>query len=144
MSAEERIFKALSDPEKQEAIAFILENVESLRDLVALLAELKSSGVLELLTSGIATMRALSADLVTSRDFAEKAGKLLEFLLAAESAIKNSGVGCIAEAAARTSTGKPMGIYGILTALQDPDVQRGVGYLLAFVKSLGACLESKR
>ncbi len=140
MSAEERIFRALSDPERQEAIAFILENADALRDLVAFLAELKNSGVLELLTSGVAAIKALMADLITSRDFAERAGRLLEVLSTAEAVIRSNGAGCVAEAASRANAGKPAGIYGILEALQDPDVQRGIGYLLSFVKSLGACL----
>ncbi len=144
MSAEERIFKALSDPQRQEALAFLLENIDAVRDLVAFLVELKSSGALELLTSGVAVARALSADLITSRDFAEKAAKLLELLSATSTAMGSNGVSCLAKAAASAEPGRPAGIYGILQALQDPEVQRGLGYILSLVKSLGACLASRQ
>jgi uncharacterized protein YjgD (DUF1641 family) len=39
---------------------------------------------------------------------------------------------------------RPIGIYGLLQALQDPDVQRGLGYIVSMVKMLGSCLASRQ
>lgn len=38
---------------------------------------------------------------------------------------------------------KPIGLMGLLAAPRDPDVQRGLGYLVSLLKQLGKCLEKK-
>ncbi|MGC9169340.1 MAG: DUF1641 domain-containing protein [Thermoproteus sp.] len=145
MSSEERIFKALADPQKQEALAVLLENIDAVKDLVIFLSELRNSGVLELLAAGIAAAKALSADLITSRDFAEKFAKLMELASAASVAASNTeGIACISKAMSGAGASRPIGIYGLLQALQDPDVQRGLGYIVSMVKMLGSCLASRQ
>jgi len=145
MSAEERIFRALADPQRQEALAALLENIDAVKDLVLFLSELKSSGALELLTAGVAAARALSGDLIASRDFAEKAAKLMELAGAASAVASNTeGIACMSKAVSSADASKPVGVYGLLQALQDPDVQRGLGYIMSIVKALGACLASKQ
>ncbi|AEA11775.1 hypothetical protein TUZN_0277 [Thermoproteus uzoniensis 768-20] len=145
MSSEERIFKALADPQKQEALAVLLENIDAVKDLVVFLSELRNSGVFELLAAGIAAAKALSADLITSRDFAEKFAKFAELASAASAAASNTeGIACISKAVSGANASRPVGIYGLLQALQDPDVQRGLGYIVSIVKVLGSCLASRQ
>ncbi|MEL9991594.1 MAG: DUF1641 domain-containing protein [Thermoproteus sp.] len=145
MSTEERIFKALADPEKQEALAALLENIHVVKDFVLLLSELKNTGLLDLMTGGLAAAKAVAGDLVTSRDFAETAAKLLEVASSISTAVSNpANISCLSKAVAGSDASKPVGIYGLIQALQDPDVQRGLGYLLSIVKNLGACLGAKQ
>ncbi|CCC81295.1 DUF1641 domain-containing protein [Thermoproteus tenax] len=140
MSAEERIFRALSDPQKQEALAALLENIDVIKDLVALLAELKNAGVLEGLAGLLALMRAFSGDLL-GRDVAEKAAKMLDLASAFSLLGANvNNVACLSRAVAEADASNPAGIYSLVNSLQDPDVQRGLGYFLSFMKALGKCI----
>ena len=46
-------------------------------------------------------------------------------------------------AAAKSSEAKRVGLFGMLSALRDLDVQLGLGLLLAIAKNLGACIRSQ-
>lgn len=141
MSVEERIFKALADPKRQEALASLMENIDVIKELVDLLAELKRTGVLEDLVNALGAAKALAEDLLTSRDFAEKLAGVLDAASAVSALTRNAtALRCLSSAVASADASKPVGIYGLLKSLADPDVQRGLGYFVSLAKNLGACM----
>jgi len=126
--------------------------VEALRELVELAVELKKSGILGMLKSAVSdseeAFHALTSDPSLFR-LAALAGALLE----AGRRIDGSQVAgikrtvetasyCLLDSLANTDPAKaePKGMMGAVSALRDPDVQKGLGFLLALAKNLGACL----
>jgi len=126
--------------------------IEALRELIELAVEMKKSGLLGMLKSAIAdseeAFHALTADPSLFR-LAALAGALLE----ASRRIDGSQVAlmkrnvetasyCLLDSMASTDPAKaePKGMMGAMSALRDPDVQKGLGFLLALAKNLGACL----
>ncbi len=126
--------------------------VQALKDLLEVALELKRSGLLgmlkELLTSTESIMEGMQSDLSTFR-----LGLLLGAILEAarrldgEKAISlkmntEDASYCLFNSLAATKPGEvqPKGMMGLMSALRDPDVQKGIGYLIAIAKNLGACL----
>ncbi|MFB6489692.1 MAG: DUF1641 domain-containing protein [Thermoproteus sp. AZ2] len=145
MSAEERIFRALADPKRQEALASLIENIGEIKEVVDVLLELKRNGVIEDLANILGALKALTEDLLTSRDFAEKLAGALEAASALSAITQNpKALGCLSSAVAQAGAERQVGIYGLLAALRDPDVQRGLGYLTSILKSLGSCMAPRR
>jgi uncharacterized protein YjgD (DUF1641 family) len=68
-------------------------------------------------------------------------GKLQEVALVAGTnlAIDTSKIDCLTYALAAADDAKPVGLFGMLSALRDPDVQKGLGFLIAVLKKLGSC-----
>ena len=54
-----------------------------------------------------------------------------------------SKLDCLTTAVAVAEVEKPIGLMGLLAALRDPDVQRGLGYLVSLLKQLGKCMPRK-
>ncbi len=54
-------------------------------------------------------------------------------------------VHCAFEGLASTDPVKAnkMGMFGLLGALRDPDVQKGLGFVMMLLKNIGACLNAK-
>lgn len=145
MSTEERIFRALADPKNQEALASLLENIREIKEVVDVLLELKRNGVVEDLANILGALKTLAEDLLTSRNFAEKLAGALEAASAVSAIAQNpKALGCLSSAIAQASAEKQIGIYGLLEALRDPDVQRGLGYLTSILKNLGSCTAPRR
>ncbi|MCE4617979.1 MAG: DUF1641 domain-containing protein [Desulfurococcales archaeon] len=126
--------------------------VQALKDLLEVALELKRSGLLgmlkELLSSTESIMEGMQSDLSTFR-----LGLLLGAILEAarrldgEKAISlkmntEDASYCLFNSLAATKPGEvqPKGMMGLMSALRDPDVQKGIGYLIAIAKNLGACL----
>ena len=126
--------------------------VQALKDLLEVALELKRSGLLgmlkELLSSTESIMEGMQSDLSTFR-----LGLLLGAILEAarrldgEKAISlkmntEDASYCLFNSLAATKPGEvqPKGMMGLMSALRDPDVQKGIGYLIAIAKNLGSCL----
>lgn len=126
--------------------------VQALKDLLEIALELKRSGLLgmlkELLSSSESIMEGMQSDLSTFR-----LGLLLGAILEAarrldgEKAVSlkmnaEDASYCLLNSLAATKPGEvqPKGMMGLMSALRDPDVQKGIGYLIAIAKNLGACL----
>ncbi|MFN3805200.1 MAG: DUF1641 domain-containing protein [Pyrobaculum sp.] len=145
MTAEEKLLKALEDPRVQEALLEITERIDVIRDLVVTLKEYKLSGVLDDLLKIAATIRFLTEGLLT-RDLIERISKLQEvaFVAGTNLAQDTSKVDCLTHAMAAADASKPVSLMGLLSALRDPEVQRGLGYLISLLKNLGACMREKQ
>jgi len=129
--------------------------VEALKDLMEVAVELKKSGMLgmlkELLSSADEAMAGLQADPSLLR-----LGVLLGALLEASRRLEGEKVEklkmnaedasfCLLNGIASTSPAeakKSGGLMGLMKALGDPDVQKGLGYILELAKNLGACMRS--
>ena len=53
-------------------------------------------------------------------------------------------VDCLTHAVAAADADKQVGLMGLLAALRDPDVQRGLGFFISVLKNLGTCLAAKK
>jgi uncharacterized protein YjgD (DUF1641 family) len=141
--AEEKLNKLLDLVQEEktvDALSAIVEHIDVIKELVNTLFEFKRSGVLDDLLNATASLRFLTEGLLT-RDFMEKVGKLQEVALTAGTnlAMDSSKVDCLTYALAAAEDAKPVGLFGLLSALRDPEVQKGLGFLIAVLKKLGSC-----
>lgn len=142
-AAEEKLNKLLDllqDERTFDALIAVVQRADILKELVNTLYDFKRSGVLDDLLNAAATLRFFTEGILT-RDFVEKMGKLQEVALIAGTnlAMDSSKVDCLTYALAAADDAKPVGLFGLLSALRDPEVQRGLGYLIAVLKKLGSC-----
>jgi uncharacterized protein YjgD (DUF1641 family) len=142
-AAEEKLNKLLDRLQEEktvDALIAILEHIDVIKELVNTLFEFKRSGVLDDLLNAAATLRFLTEGLLT-RDFIEKVAKLQEVALVAGTnlAMDTSKIDCLTYALAAAEDAKPVGLFGLLSALRDPEVQKGLGFLIAVLKKLGSC-----
>jgi uncharacterized protein YjgD (DUF1641 family) len=142
-AAEEKLNKLLDRLQEEktvDALIAILEHIDVIKELVNTLFEFKRSGVLDDLLNAAATLRFLTEGLLT-RDFIEKVAKLQEVALVAGTnlAMDTSKIDCLTYAIAAADDAKPVGLFGLLSALRDPEVQKGLGFLIAVLKKLGSC-----
>jgi uncharacterized protein YjgD (DUF1641 family) len=141
--AEEKLNKLLDllqEEKTVDALSAIVEHMDVIKELVNTLFEFKRSGVLDDLLNAAASLRFLTEGLLT-RDFMEKLGKLQEVALVAGTnlAMDTSKIDCLTHALATAEDAKPVGLFGLLSALRDPEVQKGLGFLIAVLKKLGSC-----
>ena len=142
-AAEEKLNKLLDllqDERTFDALIAVVQRADILKELVNTLYDFKRSGVLDDLLNAAATLRFFTEGILT-RDFVEKMGKLQEVALIAGTnlAMDSSKVDCLTYALAAADDAKPVGLFGLLSALRDPEVQRGLGFLIAVLKKLGSC-----
>jgi uncharacterized protein YjgD (DUF1641 family) len=142
-AAEEKLNKLLDllqDEKTLDALTAVVQRADILKELVNTLYDFKRSGVLDDLLNAAATLRFFTEGLLT-RDFMEKVAKLQEVALIAGTnlAMDSSKVDCLTYALAAAEDAKPVGLFGLLSALRDPEVQRGLGFLIAVLKKLGSC-----
>jgi uncharacterized protein YjgD (DUF1641 family) len=142
-AAEEKLNKLLDRLQEEktvDALIAIVEHIDVIKELVNTLFEFKRSGVLDDLLNAAASLRFLTEGLLT-RDFMEKVGKLQEVALIAGTnlAMDTSKIDCLTYAIAAADDAKPVGLFGLLSALRDPEVQKGLGFLMAVLKKLGSC-----
>ncbi len=142
-AAEEKLNKLLDRLQEEktvDALIAIVEHIDVIKELVNTLFEFKRSGVLDDLLNIAASLRFLTEGLLT-RDFMEKVGKLQEVALVAGTnlAMDTSKIDCLTYAIAAADDAKPVGLFGLLSALRDPEVQKGLGFLIAVLKKLGSC-----
>lgn len=142
-AAEEKLNKLLDllqDEKTFDALTAVVQRADILKELVNTLYDFKRSGVLDDLLNAAATLRFFTEGILT-RDFVEKMGKLQEVALIAGTnlAMDSSKVDCLTYALAVADDAKPVGLFGLFSALRDPEVQRGLGFLIAVLKKLGSC-----
>lgn len=142
---EEKLLKALENPRTQEALLEIVEKLPTVRDVVRALADFKVSGVLDDMINLAFTTRFLTEGLLT-KDLMERVGKLQEvaFTAGGNLAQDPAKLDCLTNAIAMADASKPIGLMGLLTALRDPEVQKGLGYFVSLLKHLGSCLTQKQ
>ncbi len=143
MSSEDKLEKliaALENEKVQDSLLRIVERLDVVRDLVETLFEFKRSGILDDLVNLAASVRFFTEG-VLSKDFIERLSRLQEVALIAGTnlSMDPSKVDCITYALASANEVRPVGLMGLLSALRDPEVQRGLGLLVAILKRLGAC-----
>ncbi len=141
----ERLIAALENEKVQDSLLRIVERLDVARDLVETLFEFKRSGVLDDLVNLAASVRFFTEG-VLSKDFVERLSKLQEVALIAGTnlSMDPAKVDCLTYALASADDAKPVGLMGLLSALRDPDVQRGLGLLVAVLKRLGSCPSQQR
>ena len=142
-TAEEKLDKLLhllQDEKTLDALTAMVQRADILKELVNTLYDFKRNGVLDDLLNSAASLMFFTEGLLT-RDFVEKVGKLQEVALTAGTnlAVDSSKVDCLTYALAATEDAKQVGLFGLLSALRDPEVQRGLCFLIAVLKKLGSC-----
>ncbi len=118
----------------------MVQRADILKELVNTLYDFKRSGVLNSLLNAAASLRFFTEGLFT-RDFVEKVGKLqvVASIAGTNHAMDSSKVDCLTCALAAADDAKPVGLFGLLSALRDLEMQRGLGFLIAVLKKLGSC-----
>jgi uncharacterized protein YjgD (DUF1641 family) len=115
--------------------------VEALKELLEIMAYLKKSGALE-------AVKRLAVELTEARafDVAEGVVRALGRLdppriSGLEASLEDSSY-CLYRALSETRPAevRGRGLLGLLAALRNPDVQRGLGFLLALAEGVGRCL----
>jgi uncharacterized protein YjgD (DUF1641 family) len=142
-AAEEKLHKLLEllqDDKTLDALTALVQRADILKELVNTLYDFKRSGVLDDLLNAAASLRFFTEGLLT-RDFVEKVGRLQEaaFIAGTSLAVDSSKVDCLIYDLAAAEDAKPVGLFGLLSALRDPEVQKGLGFLIAVLKKLGSC-----
>jgi uncharacterized protein YjgD (DUF1641 family) len=142
-AAEEKLNKLLDllqDEKTLDALTALVQHADILKELINTLYDFKRSGVLDDLLNAAASLRFFTEGLLT-RDFMEKVAKLQEVALMAGTnlAMDTSKIDCLTYAIAAADDAKPVGLFGLLSALRDPEVQKGLGFLIAVLKKLGSC-----
>ena len=142
-AAEEKLDKLLDllqDEKTLDALTALVQRADILKELVNTLYDFKRSGVLDDLLNAAASLRFFTEGLLT-RDFVEKVGRWQGVALIAGTklAMGGSKVDSLTYALAGAEDAKPVGLFGLLSALRDPEVQRGLGFLIAVLKKLGSC-----
>jgi uncharacterized protein YjgD (DUF1641 family) len=136
----EKLIELLQQDKVQDALISIMQNIEVIKELVNTLYDFKRSGVLDDLLNAAASLRFFTEGILT-REFMERVAKLQEVALITVSnlAMDSSKIDCLTYALAAADDAKPVGLFGLLNALRDPEVQRGLGFLIAVLKKLGSC-----
>ncbi len=145
----------LDDPQVRASLTRILDNADLLAIMVTALDGLlrRADVIGDSLTSGVADIRTVaSANGGTMGDTVTRLSGALAAGLPALEKIMNSplaqpqtadvllGVGgALVEGnrAAAADTRGPKGVFGLLKAAKDPDVARGLGFLLQVARALG-------
>jgi len=123
----------------------LAENGDAILSAMDRLVYLENSGVLEELVemSGMVSGIKRFPEEFLDRDVQEVLSKNLELLLSFAMAVDDEMIIYIEkliEAFKKTKDYKPAGFTGALKALRDPDVQKAIGFMLAFAKNLGKIL----
>lgn len=125
---------------------------EALKELLEVAVELKKSGVLgmlkEFLTDFDGFMTSIENDPSLFRlvgllgAVVEAARKLDGAQVAGLKKNTEDAVYCLFNSLSTTEPGKAkkVGLFGLMGALRDPDVQKGLGFIIALAKNLGGCL----
>ncbi len=126
--------------------------VQALKDLLEVAVKLKKSGILGMLNTLLSdteeTLAGIQADTSLLR-LGTLIGALFEAARRLDAAktpylkmYTEDASFCLLNTLAETNPAQaqPKGMMGLMGALRDPDVQKGLGYLIAIAKNLGACL----
>ena len=129
--------------------------VAALKELMEVAVLLKKSGILGMLKNFLsdseALMEAFQNDTSMTRLIAllggvmEAARRVDGAQMASMKENTEETVHCAFQGLATTDPVKAnkMGMFGLLGALRDPDVQKGLGFVMMLLKNIGACLNAK-
>lgn len=126
--------------------------VQALKDLLEVAVKLKEMGILgmlkEFFSNSEENLAGLQADVSLVR-----LGALIGAILEASRKLPGEKTAslkinvedtsyCLFNSLAETNPAqaKKVGLTGLMGALRDPDVQKGLGFLIGIAKNLGACL----
>jgi uncharacterized protein YjgD (DUF1641 family) len=128
--------------EPQSELAEVLEeNDESLAEALETLATLQETGTMDDLAS-MADMMALLTAATTddmAMELSSMGGRLMELGDAAADEDVAQGLedALAAVGEANSAEAEPVGMIGLLSAMRDPEVQAGLGFILALARALG-------
>lgn len=121
--------------------------IEALQDLLGLAVRLRESGAIEIIT------RILDIIERNRNEINELLGLAEAMLRGLSTGGKQGQLGanaeqlaaCLASALSAQGLGaaKPVGLGGILSALRDKDVQKGIGILIELIRSIGNCYNKR-
>ncbi|MEB3765449.1 MAG: DUF1641 domain-containing protein [Desulfurococcales archaeon] len=129
--------------------------VAALKELMEVAVLLKKSGILGMLKNFLsdseALMEAFQNDTSMTRLIAllggvmEATRRVDGAQMASMKENTEETVHCAFQGLATTDPVKAnkMGMFGLLGALRDPDVQKGLGFVMMLLKNIGACLNAK-
>ncbi|MEB3755577.1 MAG: DUF1641 domain-containing protein [Desulfurococcales archaeon] len=128
---------------------------EVIKDLVELIKELKKTGLLGMIKEFVKDFEAFLANMQNDTSFTRTFMLLGAFLEATRKLDGSQMAGlklstenatyCALDSLSKTdaSKAKPRGLWGLMSALRDPDVQKGIGYVVEIMKNLGSCMNKK-
>ena len=135
-----------------EKVAFDEVEVQALKDLIEVAVELKKTGLLGMMKEFLADTEDLMASVANDTSnfrliallgaLMEAARRLDGAQIASIKKTTEDASYCLLNSLAEVDPAKaePKGMMGMMSALRDPDVQKGLGFLIALAKSLGGCL----
>jgi uncharacterized protein YjgD (DUF1641 family) len=131
------------------------EEVKALKEFVEIVVNLKRAGLLDFLkflsekAEDATVLLSYSPGLFRALALADGALEAIEKaepndIIEAKKLMINV-TNCSLKAMAKAASEKPrrVGLGGLLSALRDPDVQTGLGLLIAIAKQLGSCIRSQ-
>lgn len=140
----DKVMEKLAKPEVQEALLELIDKLDVVKYVVDQLWEARRSGLIDDLLDLLTTVTFIQRGLLTE-GFVAKLSKLQETLLVTANnlSMDPTKVDCLTSAISMAQPERPIGLLGLLSALRDPQVQRGLSYLVAILKQLGSCLERR-
>ncbi len=127
--------------------------VEAMKELAEVAVQLKKSGILgmmkELLADSESKVSDLEADVALIRLLGIIGVMMRSLEMLDEKEVSKmrlnieQSMHCLLEAMSSSDPKKaePKGMLGLMSALRDPDVQKGLGFLISIAKNLGRCLQ---
>jgi len=138
-----------------ESINFSEAEVQALKDLMDVAVQLKKSGLLGMLKAMLEDTEGAMAGLQADTSLL-RLGVLVGALFEAARRLESEEIAllkmntedaayCLLEGLAKTkpAEAEPKGMMGLIGALRDPNVQKGLGFLIALAKNLGGCMNKQ-
>jgi len=136
------------DQEKVEQISRLMDNLHSLNDALSRLDELNRSGTLDVVISSMYALKTLK-DMLNDdalHDLADKISVAVDFVARGHEFLDyiNSPIFQVLgkvvtseELRKSIQEPSPIGLGKLISSLRDPEVQRGLGVVLALLKGIG-------
>ncbi len=140
----EKLVQVLSKPENVEAITKLIDSLPTIQYAVSKLEDLKRTGsldvIMDLLYLSAQIKNALPDEMIAGG--AEAVSIALELLAKTKSPVIEGLLSTLTnhpnEFEETIKNAQPVkGIMGLIKALKDPDVQQGLGIMIAFLKYFG-------
>jgi uncharacterized protein YjgD (DUF1641 family) len=140
----EKLVQALSKPENLEAVTKLIDSLPTIQYTVSKLEDLKRTGSLDVIMN-LLCLAAQAKNLLTDEMIAggtEAISTALELLAKTKSPVVEGLLSTLTnhpnEFEEIIKNASPVkGIMGLIKALRDPDVQQGLGIMIAFLKYFG-------
>ncbi|WP_069808254.1 DUF1641 domain-containing protein [Vulcanisaeta thermophila] len=143
------------DEKLAETLNILMENIDELRGLLDQLLELKRSGVIDALMLIVNRFDELLQYLFQDPAVFRLISLLVDGSLGAMNKMDTQDVlrlkgtiselgGCLGKNLDLTNAKPVGGLMGLWRALSDPDVQRGLGIMMALLKAMGKCSSGQK